>query len=51
VGAWDVHYVSDQVQSMGAKCVKVDFKEDSAGQSGYANETSEAFKQRSRPTS
>eukprot|EP00933_Yihiella_yeosuensis_P025459 TRINITY_DN1976_c0_g1_i4.p1 TRINITY_DN1976_c0_g1~~TRINITY_DN1976_c0_g1_i4.p1 ORF type:complete len:1035 (+),score=281.61 TRINITY_DN1976_c0_g1_i4:71-3175(+) len=44
VRAWDVRDVSDQVQSMGAKWVKVDFKEDGAGQGGYAKESSDAFK-------
>lgn len=45
VRAWDVRDVSDQVASMGAKWIKVDFKEDGAGQGGYAKESSEAFQQ------
>eukprot|EP00448_Togula_jolla_P018056 CAMPEP_0170590556 /NCGR_PEP_ID=MMETSP0224-20130122/11933_1 /TAXON_ID=285029 /ORGANISM="Togula jolla, Strain CCCM 725" /LENGTH=1034 /DNA_ID=CAMNT_0010914361 /DNA_START=47 /DNA_END=3151 /DNA_ORIENTATION=- len=44
VCAWDVRDVSDQVASMGAKWIKVDFKEDGAGQGGYAKESSDAFK-------
>jgi NAD(P) transhydrogenase len=44
VRAWDVRDVSDQCQSMGAKWVTVDFKEDGAGQGGYARESSDAFK-------
>lgn len=43
VRAWDVRDVSDQVHSMGAKWVKVDFKEDGAGQGGYAKESSQEF--------
>merc|ERR1719223_2375511 len=43
VRAWDVRDVSDQVQSMGAKWVNVDFKEDGAGAGGYAKESSEEF--------
>eukprot|EP00933_Yihiella_yeosuensis_P025462 TRINITY_DN1976_c0_g1_i7.p1 TRINITY_DN1976_c0_g1~~TRINITY_DN1976_c0_g1_i7.p1 ORF type:complete len:1052 (+),score=265.28 TRINITY_DN1976_c0_g1_i7:59-3157(+) len=50
VRAWDVRDVSDQVQSMGAKWVKVDFKEDGAGQGGYAKESSDAFKQAQQAT-
>lgn len=44
VRAWDVRDVSDQCQSMGAKWVTVDFKEDGAGAGGYARESSDAFK-------
>eukprot|EP00429_Kryptoperidinium_foliaceum_P016898 CAMPEP_0176036838 /NCGR_PEP_ID=MMETSP0120_2-20121206/18246_1 /TAXON_ID=160619 /ORGANISM="Kryptoperidinium foliaceum, Strain CCMP 1326" /LENGTH=840 /DNA_ID=CAMNT_0017370225 /DNA_START=66 /DNA_END=2585 /DNA_ORIENTATION=+ len=44
VRAWDVRDVSDQVHSMGAKWVSVDFKEDGAGEGGYAKESSDAFK-------
>mmetsp|Transcript_14165 Transcript_14165/g.33630 ORF Transcript_14165/g.33630 Transcript_14165/m.33630 type:complete len:1502 (+) Transcript_14165:67-4572(+) len=44
VRAWDVRDVSDQVHSMGAKWVTVDFKESGEGQGGYAKESSEAFK-------
>merc|ERR1719399_2766111 len=43
VRAWDVRDVSDQVQSMGAKWVTVDFKEDGAGAGGYAKESSAEF--------
>lgn len=45
VRAWDVRDVSDQVQSMGAKWVTVDFKEDGAGAGGYAKESSKEFLQ------
>ncbi|OLP81055.1 NAD(P) transhydrogenase, mitochondrial [Symbiodinium microadriaticum] len=44
VRAWDVRDVSDQVHSMGAKWVSVDFKESGEGQGGYAKESSDAFK-------
>ncbi|CAL1152137.1 unnamed protein product, partial [Cladocopium goreaui] len=44
VRAWDVRDVSDQVQSMGAKWVSVDFKESGEGAGGYAKESSDAFK-------
>jgi len=44
VRAWDVRDVSDQVQSMGAKWVSVDFKESGEGTGGYAKESSDAFK-------
>lgn len=50
VRAWDVRDVSDQVHSMGAKWVTVDFKEDGAGQGGYAKESSEAFKKAQQDT-
>merc|ERR1719203_1033881 len=44
VKAWDVRDVSDQCASMGAGWVTVDFKEDGAGEGGYAKESSDAFK-------
>eukprot|EP00929_Paragymnodinium_shiwhaense_P110353 TRINITY_DN772_c0_g1_i1.p1 TRINITY_DN772_c0_g1~~TRINITY_DN772_c0_g1_i1.p1 ORF type:complete len:1038 (+),score=331.08 TRINITY_DN772_c0_g1_i1:85-3198(+) len=50
VSAWDVRDVSDQCFSMGAKWVKVDFKEDGAGQGGYAKESSEAFQKAQKET-
>jgi len=50
VKAWDVRDVSDQCFSMGAKWVKVDFKEDGAGQGGYAKESSDAFKEAQQRT-
>ncbi|CAE8633891.1 unnamed protein product [Polarella glacialis] len=50
VRAWDVRDVSDQVHSMGAKWVTVDFKEDGAGQGGYAKESSDAFKEAQQAT-
>ncbi|CAK0860548.1 unnamed protein product [Prorocentrum cordatum] len=50
VKAWDVRDVSDQCQSMGAKWVTVDFKEDGAGTGGYAKESSDAFKQAQQET-
>merc|ERR1740130_1116951 len=43
VRAWDVRDVSDQVESMGAKWVTVDFEEDGAGTGGYAKESSAEF--------
>jgi len=50
VRAWDVRDVSDQCHSMGAKWVSVDFKEDGAGQGGYAKESSDAFKKAQQET-
>merc|ERR1719183_3476728 len=50
VSAWDVRDVSDQVESMGAKWVKVDFKEDGAGAGGYAKESSDEFKKAQQET-
>jgi len=50
VRAWDVRDVSDQVKSMGANWIKVDFVEDGAGQGGYAKESSEAFQQAQKDT-
>jgi NAD(P) transhydrogenase len=50
VKAWDVRDVSDQVASMGAKWVTVDFKEDGAGAGGYAKESSDAFKEAQQRT-
>jgi len=44
VKAWDTRDVSDQVASMGASWVKVDFKESGEGTGGYAKESSDAFK-------
>jgi len=43
VRAWDVRDVSDQVESMGAKWVTVDFEESGDGEGGYAKESSAAF--------
>jgi len=50
VRAWDVRDVSDQVQSMGAAWVKVDFKEDAAGAGGYAKESSPEFQAAQKET-
>jgi len=50
VRAWDVRDVSDQVQSMGAKWIKVDFEEDGAGVGGYAKESSAAFLEAQKQT-
>jgi len=50
VRAWDVRDVSDQVVSMGAKWITVDFKEDGAGEGGYAKESSAAFLETQRAT-
>merc|ERR1719499_40999 len=50
VRAWDVRDVSDQVHSMGAKWVSVDFKEDGAGAGGYAKESSDGFKRAQQET-
>ena len=38
VRAWDVRDVSDQVQSMGASWITVDFEESGAGEGGYAKD-------------
>ena len=50
VRAWDVRDMSGQVASMGAKSVKVDFKEDGAGQGGYAKESSAEFQKAQQVT-
>merc|ERR1719265_2598791 len=50
VRAWDVRDVSDQVESMGGKWITVDFKEEGAGQGGYAKESSEAFQAAQKAT-
>ena len=47
VRAWNVRDVFDQVASMGAKC----FKEDGAGQGGYAKESSAEFRRPSKSLS
>lgn len=43
VYAWDVRDIRDQVASLGAKWINVDFKEDASGSGGYAKESSQAF--------
>merc|ERR1719162_825830 len=45
VFAWDVRDIRDQVISLGAKWIDVDFKEDASGSGGYAKESSQAFQQ------
>jgi len=50
VRAWDVRDVSDQVKSMGAGWITVDFKEEGAGAGGYAKESSAAFLEAQRAT-
>jgi NAD(P) transhydrogenase alpha subunit len=45
VYAWDVRPIQDQVASLGANWIEVDFKEDGQGAGGYAKESSEAFQQ------
>ena len=50
VRAWDVRNVSDQVYSMGAKWVTVDFKESGEGTGGYAKESSDDFKKAQQET-
>lgn len=45
VFAWDVRDIRDQVTSLGAKWIDVDFKEDGAGSGGYAKESSRAFQE------
>merc|ERR1719247_20222 len=50
VRAWDVRDVSDQVQSMGAKWITVDFEESGAGEGGYAKESSAAFQKAQKAT-
>jgi NAD(P) transhydrogenase len=43
VYAWDVRDIRDQVASLGAKWIDVDFKEDASGSGGYAKESSQAY--------
>jgi len=50
VRAWDVRDVHDQVESMGGKWVKVDFKEDACAAGGYAKESSQEFMKAQRET-
>jgi NAD(P) transhydrogenase len=50
VRAWDVRDVSDQVQSMGASWISVDFEESGDGGGGYAKESSEAFQKAQKAT-
>eukprot|EP00398_MALV-I-01_sp_L67-1_P000122 gene123-72_t len=51
VRAWDVRGVcEEQVESMGASWITVDFKEDGAGIGGYAKESSDAFQAAQRAT-
>merc|ERR1719265_2645171 len=50
VKAWDVRDVNDQVKSMGASWVTVDFKEDASGAGGYAKEQSQEFQAAQRET-
>eukprot|EP00933_Yihiella_yeosuensis_P029602 TRINITY_DN2321_c0_g1_i1.p1 TRINITY_DN2321_c0_g1~~TRINITY_DN2321_c0_g1_i1.p1 ORF type:complete len:1050 (+),score=272.13 TRINITY_DN2321_c0_g1_i1:141-3290(+) len=50
VRAWDVRDVSDQVKSMGASWVKVDFEESGAGEGGYAKESSAEFQKAQKET-
>jgi len=45
VFAWDVRDIRDQVASLGAKWIDVDFKEDGSGAGGYAKESSSAFQE------
>merc|ERR1719464_1990294 len=50
VRAWDVRDVSDQVQSMGASWITVDFEESGAGEGGYAKESSAEFQKAQKET-
>merc|ERR1719487_1170690 len=50
VRAWDVRDVSDQVESMGAKWITVDFEESGAGEGGYAKESSKEFQEAQKQT-
>merc|ERR1719498_315082 len=50
VRAWDVRDVSDQVQSMGASWITVDFEESGAGEGGYAKESSKEFQAAQKAT-
>mmetsp|Transcript_79480 Transcript_79480/g.257427 ORF Transcript_79480/g.257427 Transcript_79480/m.257427 type:complete len:1020 (+) Transcript_79480:102-3161(+) len=50
VRAWDVRDIRDQVQSMGASWITVDFEESGAGEGGYAKESSAAFQQAQKDT-
>merc|ERR1719223_745617 len=45
VYAWDVRDIRDQVQSLGAAWIDVDFDEDASGSGGYAKESSQGFQQ------
>ena len=45
VSAYDVRPVArEQVESLGAKFLKVDFEEDGSGSGGYAKEMSDGYK-------
>jgi len=50
VRAWDVRDVRDQVESMGAKWITVDFEESGAGEGGYAKESSKEFQEAQKAT-
>eukprot|EP00929_Paragymnodinium_shiwhaense_P110361 TRINITY_DN772_c0_g2_i1.p1 TRINITY_DN772_c0_g2~~TRINITY_DN772_c0_g2_i1.p1 ORF type:complete len:1019 (+),score=295.01 TRINITY_DN772_c0_g2_i1:81-3137(+) len=50
VRAWDVRDVRDQVESMGAKWITVDFEESGAGEGGYAKESSAEFQAAQKAT-
>merc|ERR1719482_248987 len=50
VRAWDVRDISDQVVSMGGKWITVDFKEEGAGEGGYAKESSAEFQAAQKAT-
>jgi len=50
VRAWDVRDIRDQVESMGAKWITVDFKESGSGEGGYAKESSQAFQAAQKAT-
>mmetsp|Transcript_30496 Transcript_30496/g.55675 ORF Transcript_30496/g.55675 Transcript_30496/m.55675 type:complete len:1021 (+) Transcript_30496:73-3135(+) len=50
VRAWDVRDVRDQVQSMGASWITVDFEESGAGEGGYAKESSAEFQKAQKAT-
>eukprot|EP00928_Gymnodinium_smaydae_P085338 TRINITY_DN6871_c1_g1_i1.p1 TRINITY_DN6871_c1_g1~~TRINITY_DN6871_c1_g1_i1.p1 ORF type:complete len:1116 (-),score=163.40 TRINITY_DN6871_c1_g1_i1:138-3485(-) len=50
VYAWDVRDVRDQVCSLGAKWIQVDFKEDATGSGGYAKESSQEYQKAQHAT-
>jgi len=43
VFAWDVRDIRDQVASLGAKWIDVNFKEDASGKGGYAKESTQEY--------
>jgi len=50
VRAWDVRDIHDQIESLGASWITVDFKEEGAGTGGYAKESSQEFQKAQKET-